>query len=716
MWRNLIVLLLALLSLPTFSNEAIKLTKTQLAPEIDGILDDIVWQKAEKFTGFKSFIPDFGKEMPQKTESWISYDEENLYFAFRCYDDEPDKIIATIRNRDDIGKEDWVCVNLDSHNDQQAISAFYVNPFGIQADARFAAGQEDESADFVWYSAGQIDEQGYTIEIRIPLKSLRFSDHDPVEMGIILERKIARQSIQGMYPEMDPDQGYAFLNQMMVISMTGVKHYKLFEAIPALTYSNRNSRDAGAWGDAKHTSDPSLTLKYGITSDLILDATLNPDYSQVEADAGQIDVNLRYNVFYPEKRPFFLEGKEKFAVAATRTFDLDPMYLMVNTRTIVNPLTGLKFSGKVNETNDFTILYAMDELAGDQDIWQKNYQHVPVVRFKRSFSGDSYIGALYSGGEAKENFNRMYGADGQIRLNKSTLLEFNGFRSHTSGESDIEVGHAASVYLNKDTRNLQYGLIFKDLSEDFHANTAFIRRTGITQIGGRFLPKFYSDSKVFKRFDVELFGMGAYDKIYSMWEHFSFASVTAYLGGTSMLLMKYYNTSEIYLGERFKTGGFHALFATQIGDWFSGSVVNRYNNAIYYSSDPYAGLLNRFSLSLKFQPITKFNIDLSFLYYNFREADTKDMVYTYPIERLKLTYQFNKFLFVRGVLEYNGYRKNLLTDFLVSFNYIPGTVFYLGYGSLFESIDLAGERMFNPDQAYDMERGLFLKLSYLFRR
>lgn len=702
---------------PSLGNEWVKLTKVKEAPVIDGVLDEAIYKELIPVTNFQTFIPDFGKEMPEKTEAYLTYDEENIYFGFRCYDSEPDKIVATMRNRDDIRTEDWVCMNLDTQNDKQVITALYVNPLGVQMDARYAAGQEDPSADFVWYSAGQIDDQGYSIEVKIPLKSVRFSDNEPVEMGIIFERKISRYNTQGMYPHMDPDQGYAFQNQMLIFEMEGVKHYKLFEAIPAFTYSNRNEKVNGEWQGAEQKPVPSLTLKYGITSDLILDATINPDYSQVEADAGQIDVNLRYDVYYPEKRPFFLEGNEKFIVAATRTFDYDPMYLMVNTRSIINPLTGVKFSGKVNDNNDFVMLYAMDELPSEEkSLWQKPVNHVPILRYKRSFNGDSYLGALYTGTESQDGYNRVYGADGQIRLNKATMLDFNGFRSHTSGENEIMTGHAASLYLHNDTRNFEYGLIVKELSEDFNSNAAFLRRTGITQLGGRLLPKLYTDSPIFKRFDIELFGMGGYDQIYDMWEHFSFASVTAFLGGTSYLKMKYYNTSEIYLGEKFKTGGFHTLFQTRIGDWFSGTILHRFNHAIYYSEDPFAGLMNRLSVSLSFQPVTKLNLDLSLLYTDFKRTDTHENVYTYPIERFKVTYQFNKYLFARGILEYNGYRKSLLTDFLVSFNYIPGTVFYLGYGSLYPSLNFEDEHFFRPDTPYDQTRGLFLKLSYLFRQ
>ncbi len=691
------------------------LPKTDIPPEIDGILNDEAWGNAAVYTDFISYSPDFNQLMPEKTTAYISYDSENLYFAFKCFDSEPEKIVGTIRNRDEIKSEDWVCLNLDTQNDQQSLIALYINPYGIQLDASYAAGKEDLSTDLVWYSAAKINEEGYVVEIMIPFKSLRFSDKEPVTMGVVLERRICRYSTQGTYPPLNPDQGMDFLNQMMEISMTGVGHYRLFEAIPAFTYSYRDSRTGGEWGKGKHRPAPSLTLKYGITSNLVFDATLNPDYSQVESDAGQIDVNLRYDLFFPEKRPFFQEGSEKLAVAATRTFDYDPMYVMVNTRTIVNPIAGAKFSGKINDKNDFTLLYAADQLSADGEK-PMLFNHVPVARYKKSFNGDSYIGALYTGGEREDQFNRMYGADGQIRLNQSTQLEFNAFNSHTMEEGESRSGHAASLYLHSNTRNLNYGLIFKDLDEDFYANTAFIQRTGISQFGGRFMPRLYTGNSFFKRFDFELFAMAGHDKIYDMWEHFSFASFLAYLGGTSSLKMKYYNTTEIYLGERFKTGGLHTLFMTRLGDWFSGTILHRFNQAIYYSEDPYAGLMHRLSLSLSFQPFTKLNIDFSLTYSSFREAASLEMIYTYPIERINLSYQFNKYLFVRGILEYNGYYKSLLTDFLISFNYIPGTVFYVGYGSLYDSVNPIGERPLRPDQPYDMDRGVFLKLSYLFRK
>ncbi len=188
--------------------------KTETPPIIDGVLDDPVWQKAPSVTGFKTFIPDFDRDMPDKTIAYYAYDRENLYFAFKCYDSEPDKIKTSVTRRDNMYADDFVCINLDSFNDQQGLYALYVNPTGIQGDSRFAAGQEDRSVDFVWYSGGKIDDDGYSIEIRIPLKSIRFANKETVEMGILFERRVSRRSEHCMYPPMDPAQGYAFLTQM----------------------------------------------------------------------------------------------------------------------------------------------------------------------------------------------------------------------------------------------------------------------------------------------------------------------------------------------------------------------------------------------------------------------------------------------------------------------------------------------------------------------
>lgn len=164
--------------------DPLKPYRTDKPPIIDGKLDDVLWHQAPVVSGFKTFIPDFGRTMPESTHAYMAYDSDNLYFAFYCFDPEPSGIKAEMTARDNTRPHDWVCINLDSFNDQQSLYCFYVNPLGIQSDSRFAANNEDFSVDMIWYSAGQVNENGYVVEIQIPLKSIRYSSKNPVEMSI----------------------------------------------------------------------------------------------------------------------------------------------------------------------------------------------------------------------------------------------------------------------------------------------------------------------------------------------------------------------------------------------------------------------------------------------------------------------------------------------------------------------------------------------------
>jgi hypothetical protein len=267
-------------------------------PTIDGVLDEPFWENAPFVTGFKTWQPDYGKDMEDDSIVYMAYDRENLYFGFRCFDTEPHRIKSSVSNRDNIHSDDWIGINLDTFNDHQSLHVFYCNPLGIQADSRFEGGNEDFSVDMVWYSEGKIDDQGFVVEIQIPLKSIRFRHKDPVEMGVIFERAIKRKTMAGTYPALDPVQGPNFLTQTMTMRYPDVKHYRLLEFIPAATYRRQGEMEEGRLAFNDDQGDLSLTARYGITSELILDGTLNPDFSQVESDAGQIDFNQRFALFW----------------------------------------------------------------------------------------------------------------------------------------------------------------------------------------------------------------------------------------------------------------------------------------------------------------------------------------------------------------------------------------------------------------------------------
>ncbi len=695
----------------------LKPLKTEVPPLIDGVLDDPVWTEAPFVKDFKTFIPDFGRDLSEETLAYFAYDSENLYFAFQCFDREPDKIKATLSKRDDIRTDDFVCINLDSFNDQQSLYALYVNPLGVQMDSRYASNKEDFSVDIVWYSAGKLHDKGYAVEMRIPLKSIRYSSGERIEMSIFFERSIGRRTEHGSYPELDPAKGYAFLTGMAPMEFFGLKKYTLLELIPAFTFQQSYTQSEGRLARDRTARDLSLTGKYGITPSLILDATYNPDFSQVEADAGQVDVNLRHDLYFPEKRPFFLEGSENFNLAATSVDDF--LRSAVHTRNIVDPRAGVKLTGKVARRDNIATIFAADESPVIVTPYQTGGEsaYFFIARYRHALSQDSYLGLLFTDREHEGRFNRVAGPDGMIRVNPSSMFSFHALGSFTraSSEAEREDGHALSLDYLYNTRDWRINFGFQDLSPDFETDTGYLTRTGLTRFRGSVSPLFYPRSQILRRIAVTLDSSQLRDKTYDLWETNNTAAVSFLLIRTSLISTGYTYATEIFLGERFKTDGWFLEGRSQITKTINFRLMFRDGRAIRYSVSPFQGYGKIALATLGYQPSEKFNWTLTFTYSDlFREAD-KQKVYDYTIVRNRLIYQVNKYLFFRAVVEYNSYREQLLTDLLASFLYIPGTVIQLGYGSIYEKIRWRDDAYVNSDRFLETRRGFFFKASYLWR-
>lgn len=687
---------------------------TGTPPVIDGVLDDPIWQETIQVTGFKTFAPDFGLPMEQKTIAYVTYDEENLYFAFQCFDNEPNRIKTSVAQRDKIVADDWVCINLDSFNDQQGLYAFYVNPSGIQMDSRFAGGQEDHDADFVWYSKGLIHDEGYSIEVQIPFKSIRYSNKERVEMGVIFERRISRISTQGTFPPLDPDKGFFFLTQMQPFYLYDIKHYRLFEVLPAITYSRKNIHQEGMFITPEKVFDFSITSKLGITSELILDATYNPDFSQVESDAGQIDENLRYALFYPEKRPFFLDGREHLNFAGT--IEGDPLSSIIHTRQIVDPLTGIKLSGKLGKYDRISAIYALDELPEGNPA-DEPYAHFSVFRYKHSLTEDSYIGAIYTGRDLKESSNHVIGLDGLLRLTKSSVIGFHDFLSTTqiARSNSLVTGNALGLDYLYNTRNLDVNIGIQDLMDDFETHAGYVTRTGITRARFYIMPKFYPHTEIIQRILLKISGSLIKDKPSGFFETDNTLMSSIQFKGNTILTVGGDYSNEIYLAERFNTsGGFIILRSQFIKQLYLYGMYNR-NYRIRYVSEPYPGYGNSASGSILFQPSDKIKTELLVSYSDFNRKTDNVKEYDFTIIRSKNTFQLNRYLFFRLIVEYNTYHKSLTGDFLTSFTYIPGTVIHLGYGSLFEQVKWDGENYIPGKRLLETRRGIFFKASYLWR-
>ncbi len=702
---------------PVLAQEVFRPRRTESPPVIDGILDDPTWQTASSVSGFKTWRPDFGADMIGDTRVFAAYDAENLYFAFRCYDPEPAAIKTSVSNRDNIMSDDWIAINLDSFNDQQSLYVLYANPAGIQGDTRYAGGHEDHDFDLVWFSDGQIDEEGYVVEIRLPLSSIRYADGDSVFMGVIFERMVSRRREGGTYPPLDPEQGESWLTQTMPMVYTDLQSQTLLEILPATTYAYVQDHEAGAFRTTQDDPEVSLTAKYGLTSELVLDGTVNPDFSQVEADAGQVDVNLRYDLFFPEKRPFFLEGRAHFGIGGTGVSGLDPIQSIVHTRNIVNPITGVRLTGKLSEKDMIAAIYAADEISPFGPDGNTEYAHVPIVRYKRVLRDDSYIGGIYTARLFGDHMNVVGGVDGLMRLTESSTIGYHGLVSHSSEDMrtpDVG-GHAVGVSYANATRDIDYSIAGKSVSENFDAATGYITRTGIAFLSGMLRPKFYPSSSILQRVDVELFSGQTRDDIYDMWETSNSISLRNYLLNRMTLSARYSYSTEVFLGERFNTGGLMLTAGGRISNQLAVSAHYSRSDAIYYAADPYQGTSELLTASATAQPTDNFQAVASYVRVDFRGDDTNVNDYVYGIYRGKLTYQLSRYLFFRTIVEYNDFRDDLLTDFLASFTYIPGTVFHVGYGSLFDKTRWETGRYVPSGDFLQIRRQLFVKGSYLWR-
>ena len=451
---------------------AVSLHRTEAPPVIDGKLDDPLWQQATRFDRFITFKPDYGKPTSEKTIVLVAYDRKHIYFAFDCQDSEPGKIKAAMAKRDGIDMDDWIGIVLDTFGDQQGGYLFEVNPLGVQMDGMINAdGNGNASFDTVWDSKAVINGTGYSAEMAVPFRSLRYPFKKKLTMGLLVSRFIGRKSEQTSFPELDPEGG-AIMCQAQKIELSDVKFERPMEVIPAVTFDQGSSHDSGEMRSTGKNTDFSLTGKLGLTSNLTLDATYNPDFSQVETDAGQIDVNLRYSIYYSEKRPFFLEGMENFNFATS--MEANTVGAVVYTRTIVDPLLGVKLTGRIGNQNVLSGIFALDEYPGDMAADEGNLDlagrnaSFSILRYKRQMNGDNYVGGFFTDRSFAGDSNSVGGVDGRWRLNNTSFLEYSFFKSFSrSGETgEDNQGHSLGLRYNFSNRHWNVDVGLFDLSND----------------------------------------------------------------------------------------------------------------------------------------------------------------------------------------------------------------------------------------------------------
>jgi hypothetical protein len=503
------------------------IAKLETAPVIDGQLNDVVWQSATVFGDFVQTQPGDNVAPSDPTEVYIGYDAKNLYIAFRAKQDRS-KIRATQGRRDNVFSDDFVGVYIDTFNDQQQAYFIFLNPYGIQGDGVITeTNGEDNSVDLVFESKGVIGDDGYTVEAAIPFKSLRYEAGKNKQWGLHLFRRI-RYNNNELDAWMPNNRSIAgSLNQAgHITGLEGIETTRQLEIIPSFTVSETGRRTRftfngdpnGRYRNEGVKGDFGFTAKFGLTPTTTLDFAYNPDFAQVEADAPVTTANQRFPIFFPEKRPFFLERIDIFN---------SPLNI-VNTRAIVDPDIAAKITGRRGK-NTFGVMYASDNGPGnlnqddrerllicmlgrtdpsrfcqDERIVNKN-ANIGVLRYKRNLGNQSTVGFIGTSYNFPDKNNYTGGFDGRIRSGKKYTTEFQIMGTHSrqpfynpdTDKVEYRTGNGVgyNIWFERTGRKLYMNYLAFGRSADYRADVGFTQRTDTNYAGSYIRYQTEPDSK-----------------------------------------------------------------------------------------------------------------------------------------------------------------------------------------------------------------------------
>ena len=731
--KALVIAFALLMATAAFAQTAddIPITRAAAPPTIDGVLDDEAWKVTPlpmTFDQWKSYNPVRGDTMPEifRTEVRITYDDRNVYFAFHCFDNEPDKIRTNVTRRDTAFNDDWIAMSLDSAGTGQSAYHLFSNPSGSQMDAiNTSASGEQFDADIVWYSVANTTSDGYVVEVRVPLQTLRFKGGDKVRMGLVFFRKVSRTGVSYAWPEMLPGQ-WVF-DQPSHIVFDNLKPRRLVELLPSVTYGVNQAREdsSSAWAEADNDAHVGVSGKFGVTSGVTLDGTINPDFSQVESDQFQIAVNRRFPLFFREKRPFFMEGMGLFNVAHG-----DNMRTAVHTRKIVDPIFGAKLTGTVGKTT-FGVLSANDDHPGDVgdrgDEFADRNKLSTIGRATYALRRSDYVGGIVTQTQHAGRSNFAAGGDLSIRPSSTQQVTGSFLTTQTSdsgtGDARGNSGHASYSY---ETRRFQSGWQIEHYDRDFQMDTAFYQRTGFTAGSTYNEINFYpggGQTYWVQRINPFVFAKFGKDRIQDGDEYFVNTGVRGNFTRQGNFNIEMSRGEEAWQGRQFKAYNDVFIFAgMQVFRWLNLFGGGGAGPSIYYDDiDPFQGYSQFSFFGLTFQPNQHLSQSVNGDTVRFDRASNGERIYAVNVINSRTTYQFDKHFLIRFLAQYDSSSHQVLTDFLASYEFVPGTVFHAGYGSLYErgqSNDFptdANSPAHLQEKYRATSRGLFFKASYLKR-
>ncbi len=725
---------------------AVRPPRTRIAPIVDGRLDDAVWTGAARITEFVQLSPLDGAPGTEATEVYVAYDSANIYLGFRARYTDPGMLRANRTDRDRAPGDDAFSVYFDPFLDQQRAYVFTVNAYGVQSDGILSArggggggfggggGREprgffgpprgDRSWDALFITAGQVAADGFTAEMAIPFKSLRYPRRTggaPHRWGFQVARRIRGKNETVVWAPVSRAVA-GFLPQMGVLDgMTGLSTSRNMEILPTFTALRFGTLDeSGRFGDGAVQPEGGVNFKYGVTSNLTADVTFNPDFSQIESDRPQIEVNQRFELFFPELRPFFLEGAEIFQFRG-------PVNL-VHTRTIIDPRYGAKLTGKAGDTT-IGVMYANDEAAGEADdagAAAGRPAHTFVGRMRYDLYAESYVGAIFTGREFAGSFNRVAGVDSNFRLGTTHAFGVRAVSARDRGLDGTEAsGYLLDASFRKTGRNLSYLLAHYALSPGFTTDVGFVRRTDqratFSNVAYRWWPEHWVIS-----WGPDFNYMRGYNFAGILEDEQASGGLSFSFTNNMRLDASLHRDMERFGGIDFSKTRYRLFGVVSASRRFSFGLGANGGDQIFFDEDnPYLGRDNGWSgfLNLRVFPRWQSRINVN----TNRFVDVRDggaLAFDVNVFRALTTYQFTDRLALRSISEYNSFDRKLSLNLLLTYRVNAGTVFYVGYDDRRQRADLIerdvdgdgmDDRFFPSTALKRTNRAIFTKLQYLFR-
>ena len=737
--------------------------------EVDGVLAEPVWQRAARLTGFSQYAPADRRPAEQETEILVWYSPTALHFGVRAKAT-PGTVRATLANRDRLGEEDRIEFYLGTYNDGHQALVFAVNPLGVQQDGAMAeqgrqnaGGREgtDLSPDYVYSSQGRLTPEGFEIEIRIPFKTLRYQSSDPQDWGLHIIRRV--QATGHEYSWVPAIRAApSFLGQSGTLQgLTGLRRGLVMDLNPVITARATGAPDPASPGSWRYddAAEFGANVRWGITPNLTLNGTYNPDFSQVEADASQIITDPRRALFFAEKRPFFLEGIEQFSTPNQ----------LIYSRQIVAPVAATKLTGKVAGTTVATML-ALDgrELSRTRE----DNPFFAIARMQRDLGGGSRLGLVYTGRFEPGNSSQLAGIDTRVVLPGQLAVSAQLVGSVTSRLGQTVTAPLWEIDVRRAGRNFGFDATFEGISDQFVAAAGFISQPDAVSLGVRPSYTVYGKPGAFigrATGAIRLQGRWIYDDFVSgrglLDRQLFLTDNLAFRGGWTLDVFNWlegfgydHRIYRDYAVERQLGGGVvdtiapypgggtitnYGSNATLVTPWvgpFQGSLGGYYGNDVNYDEWSPAKIFFVNS-TVQFRPTSQLRIYGTYILSDYQRRTDGSTVSVTHIPRLRLEYQINRALFLRVVGEYQASRRDALrddgrtddpilirnaagvyqraarresngmrADFLFSLQPTPGTVFFAGYGGSYR--DTGRFKLADLQRTGD---GFFVKGSYLFR-